>query len=41
MLLITTPEMREEAARYTQDVMTKPVHAIGKRKRKDDTSGGC
>ena len=33
--LITDSETREEAARYTQDVMTQAVHAIGKRQRKD------
>jgi PAS domain S-box-containing protein len=33
--LITTPELREEAARYTQAVTLQTVHAIGKRKRKD------
>jgi len=35
--LITTPDMREEAARYTQTVKTETIHAIAKRKRKDDT----
>ena len=33
--LITNEETRDEAARYTQDVMSKAVHAIGKRQRKD------
>ena len=36
-ILITTPEMRVEAASYTHAVMTEKVHAIGKRKRKNDT----
>ncbi len=35
--LITNLETREEAARYTQTVVTQSVHAIGKRKRKDDS----
>jgi PAS domain S-box-containing protein len=35
--LITTSEMRKEAASYTQVVKTEAVHAVGKRKRKDDT----
>jgi len=33
--LITTDETREEASRYSQQVMTEAVHAISKRKRKD------
>lgn len=33
--LITTPELHEEAIRYTHEVMTKSVHGIGKRARKD------
>jgi two-component system, sensor histidine kinase and response regulator len=35
--LITTPELREEAARYTQTVKTQMVHFTSKRKRKDST----
>ena len=36
--LITNAEIRDEAIRYTQAVnATEPVHAIGKRKRKDGT----
>ncbi len=33
--LITGQETRQEAARYSQEVMTRSVHAIGKRQRKD------
>ena len=33
--LITDAETRVEATRYTQEVMSQAVHAIGKRKRKD------
>jgi two-component system sensor histidine kinase/response regulator len=33
--LITDPGTREEAARYTQEVKNRAVHAIGKRRRKD------
>jgi PAS domain S-box-containing protein len=33
--LITNPETRDEAARYTREVMNRAVHAIGKRQRKD------
>ncbi len=36
--LITDESTRAEAARYTQDVMNKTVHAIGKRQRKDGSS---
>jgi PAS domain S-box-containing protein len=32
---ITTPELREEAAQYTHQVMRQAVHGIGKRLRKD------
>ena len=32
---ITTNETREEASRYSQQVMTEMVHAISKRRRKD------
>ncbi|MEW6406533.1 MAG: PAS domain S-box protein, partial [Chloroflexota bacterium] len=35
--LITTEETRAEAAGYTQRVMSESLHAIGKRRRKDDT----
>ncbi len=33
--LITTEETREEASRYTQQVMTNSIHGIAKRRRKD------
>ena len=33
--LISDEKTRQEAIGYTQDVMNKPVHAIGKRQRKD------
>jgi len=33
--LITTDETREEASRYSGQVMTERVHAVSKRKRKD------
>ena len=33
--LITDQETRQEAAHYTQEVMSRSVHAIGKRQRKD------
>ncbi|RPJ15962.1 MAG: PAS domain S-box protein, partial [Chloroflexi bacterium] len=36
--LITTPESYQEAAQYTQQVMEKAVHGIGKRRRKDGSS---
>jgi two-component system sensor histidine kinase/response regulator len=36
-LLVTNADTHNEAARYTQDVMNKTVHAIGKRQRKDRT----
>jgi len=34
-VLITDPEMREEAARFTKDSKEQTIHAIGKRRRKD------
>jgi two-component system, sensor histidine kinase and response regulator len=34
-LLVTNADTHHEAVRYTQDVMNKTVHAIGKRQRKD------
>ncbi len=34
---ITTNETREEASRYSRQVMTEMVHAISKRRRKDDS----
>jgi two-component system sensor histidine kinase/response regulator len=36
--LITNEQTRQEAAQYTQDVMSKAVHAIGRRQRKDGSS---
>jgi PAS domain S-box-containing protein len=36
--LITNEESHLEATRFTQEVMNKPVHAIGKRQRNDGTS---
>ncbi|MBK9926893.1 MAG: PAS domain S-box protein [Anaerolineales bacterium] len=36
--LITNDESRQEADQYTRDAMTKTVHAIGKRQRKDGSS---
>ncbi|MGE5072767.1 MAG: PAS domain S-box protein, partial [Anaerolineae bacterium] len=33
--LITTDETLREANQYTQEAMTKPVHAIGQRRRRD------
>ncbi|MCB0103689.1 MAG: PAS domain S-box protein, partial [Anaerolineales bacterium] len=36
--LISTDETKAEANRYTRQVMKEPVHALGKRHRKDGTS---
>lgn len=36
--LISTEETKAEANRYTRQVMNEPVHALGKRHRKDGTS---
>jgi PAS domain S-box-containing protein len=35
--LITTEETQDEAKQYTQQVMSETVHAIGKRRRKDNS----
>ena len=35
--LITTTEVYEEAVYFTRQVMTEPVHGIGRRRRKDGT----
>ncbi len=36
-VLIATEETREEAARYSQEIMTGSIHGIVKRRRKDET----